>query len=37
MRKRTFQQTFLAMSVAACLTIPYAQAQTQGTIHRLAL
>jgi hypothetical protein len=31
MKKPTFQQTFLALSVATCLAVPYAQAQTQGT------
>jgi hypothetical protein len=31
MKKQTFQQTFLALSVATCLAVPYVQAQTQGT------
>ena len=31
MRKQIFRQTFLALSVSACLIVPYAQAQTQGT------
>jgi len=31
MKKPTFQRTFLALSVATCLAVPYVQAQTQGT------
>jgi len=31
MKKQTFRQTFLVLSVAACLTATSTQAQTQGT------
>jgi hypothetical protein len=30
MRKRIIRQTFLVLSAATCLAVPYAQAQTQG-------